>query len=751
MARVGIDLGTTNSLLAMVYDDGPHVVPRGTGRIIPSVVHYRWDAGDDDVVVGEEADNLEDGLRVVRSIKRLMGRTYEEAEREGSREYFRPDGEDVRLVRRGDHDLGLEVRKPGREPRTFWPQEVSAHVLREARRHAETSLGRPVEGAVITVPAYFRDPHRAATLDAAREAGLEVAGGDLLDEPSAAALAFAPVVGFAPGEPVLVADWGGGTFDVTVQTSDGQGWYQNSIDGDLTAGGDDVDRAVVALALARGGLPPNLLREPVNRSRLLRAARAAKERLSEHESASLVCSKLRDPATGRKLPSLAVELDRAAFDEAIAPLLHRVRESLERCLRHPDVDRTSLRRVLLVGGSSRIPAFRRLLQEALPAARLHDEVDPMTAVALGAAIYANSPPEIARICPYGYAVLDEADEPLEVIAPGTEVPTPEYGHFAVRTETRYAAQTIYRLTLLAFTSPQPGQKTYHDAQRLFARGMPPTAAATRVDVELWLDEHKTVRASCHIEGRQEARPLEGREEGPEELFNRLLGKTLEAEALLEANRADTKGLIASLRPAVELALAAQGSRDREQAELALAQLRDLRDQVAAKQESLAGADLSDEQRIKQRVLGWVSFYEQNLLPRFWDSIPPARRDEAVESLRAVRVMLQTGAPAEAAELKLLTMRENLFQEDIGPMLKAWYWATLLGVPERLAEALREVAKQAQVQHKRGDLNAYRLSVDRLQDLLAEAQALWKTWRETGALVDALPDLVVVKGREERGA
>ena len=751
MARVGIDLGTTNTLVAMVYDDGPHVMPRGSGRVIPSVVHFRWEQGDDDVLVGEEADNLEDGLRMVRSIKRLMGRTRDEAEKEGSDAYFRTDGEDVRLIRRGDHDLGLEIRKPGREPRPLWPQEISAYVLRESKRHAESYLHRSVEGAVITVPAYFRDPHRAATLDAARAAGLAVDGGDLLDEPSAAALAFAPVVGFAPGEPMLVADWGGGTFDVTVQTSDGMGWYQNSIDGDLTAGGDDIDRAVVALALERSGVPEDALRDPVNAWRLLRAARVAKERLSEQTSASLVCPRLRDAETGGRLPPLVAELLRDDLESAIQPLLQRVRESLERCLDHLDVDRASIGRVLLVGGSSRIPAFRRLLQEALPGARLHDEVDPLTAVALGAAIYANSRPEIARICPYGYAVLDEADEPLEVIAPGTEVPTPDYAHAAVRTKTRYAAQTIYRLTLLAFTSHKRGLKTYHEAQRLFARGMPPVAAGTRVDVELWLDEHKTIRASCHIEGRHEPHPLEGREEGPEELFNRLLGTTLEAEALLEANRADTKGLIASLGPAVELARMAQDAHNREQAEEALGRLRDLRDQFAAKREALGEAALPEDQRNKQRVLGWVAFYEQTALPRFWDSFAPERREEALQALRGVRVMLQTGAPTAAAELKLLTLRENLFQEEIGPMLKAWYWATMLGVPERLSERLREVARRAHEQHQRNDVAGYRLSVDLLQELLAEAQALWKTWRETGALVDALPDLVVVKDREELGA
>ena len=750
MLRVGIDLGTTNTLVAMVYDDGPHVVPRGAGRIIPSVVHYRWASGEGDVVVGEEADNLEQGGRVVRSVKRLMGRTFEEAEREGSHAYFRPDGEDVRLVRRGDHDLGLFVRGPGREA-TLWAHEVSARVVGEARRHAEAAFGRKVERAVITVPAYFRDPHRAATLDAARAAGLEVAGGDLLDEPSAAALAFAPVVGFEGGEPVLVADWGGGTFDVTVQTSDGAGWYQNAIGGDLTLGGDDVDRAVVAIAAQRARLEPAVLANGANAWRLLRAARTAKERLSAHPAASFACPGLVHPQTRRRLPPVAFELGRGALEEAIAPLLDRVRASLERCLDHPEVDRAGIRRVLLVGGSSRIPAFRRLLAEALPGARLHDDVDPMTAVALGAAIYANARPDIARICPYGYAVLDEADEPIEVIPPGTEVPTPDYAHAAVRTKTRYPGQTVYRLTLLEFASSARGLKSYQQAQRLFARGMPPRAAGTRVDVELWLDEHKNVRASSHIEGSTVAHPLEGREQGPEELFNRLLGATLDAEALLEANQADTRGLIASLRPTVELARVAQESRDRAQAEEVLGRLRDLRQQVEAKREVVQADGVTEEQRIKDRVLGWVAFYEGTLLPRFWDSLTPEGRDEAVRSLRAIRLMFQTGAPAQAADLRLLTLKENLFEEPVGVLVKAWYWSVLLGIPERLAERLRDAARRGQDQHKRGDEAAYAATVAEVQALLAEAHAVWTNWRETGALVDAVPDLLIVKEREERGA
>src|SRR6185503_18712108 len=128
MARVGIDLGTTNTVVAMVYDDGAHVVPRGRGRTIPSSVFFRWERGPDDVVVGEEAEKWMAEGRVVRSVKRLMGRTYAEALREESEKYFQPDHGSVRLVRRGANDVGLAIGEG--DARTLWPHEVSACVLR---------------------------------------------------------------------------------------------------------------------------------------------------------------------------------------------------------------------------------------------------------------------------------------------------------------------------------------------------------------------------------------------------------------------------------------------------------------------------------------------------------------------------------------------------------------------------------------------------------------------------------------------
>ena len=278
MAQIGIDLGTTNTVVGMLYDDGPHVVPRGGGRTIPSVVAYS-SSETAAALVGEAADNFEAGGPVVRSVKRLMGRTYTEAKREKSDRYF-PEAEgEVRLSRHGENDAGLELATP-EGPRFLWPEQISAQILGEAKRHAEQSLGMAIQSAAVTVPAYFRDPHRAATLEAARLAGLEVLGA-LLDEPTAAALAFAPLVGFTAGEQILVVDWGGGTLDVTVLVSNGAEWVQLAIDGELTLGGDDLDTALLDLAVTRSDLPRDVLLAPYNRRELRKAAQKAKEGLSQ--------------------------------------------------------------------------------------------------------------------------------------------------------------------------------------------------------------------------------------------------------------------------------------------------------------------------------------------------------------------------------------------------------------------------------------------------------------------------------------
>src|SRR4030095_16126760 len=160
MSTIGIDLGTTNTVVAMVYDDGPQVVPRGEPRLIPSVVGFEKRTVGTPTVVGEAAARMEagEGLAAVRSIKRLMGRTYDAAVEEGSEDFFLSE-RTGRLVKALGGDLQVAVNAGWPEAKRFWPAEISAHVLREAKAHAERCLKRKVEAAAITVAAYFRHPH----------------------------------------------------------------------------------------------------------------------------------------------------------------------------------------------------------------------------------------------------------------------------------------------------------------------------------------------------------------------------------------------------------------------------------------------------------------------------------------------------------------------------------------------------------------------------------------------------------------
>jgi molecular chaperone DnaK (HSP70) len=748
MSAIGIDLGTTNTVVAMVYDDGPHVVPRGTPRLIPSVVGFDRGTPGVPVAVGEKADRMGEGFAAVRSIKRLMGRRYEQAIEDGSEDFFRSP-KTGRMVEALAGDLQVEVDAGWPEPRRFWPHEISASILREAKAHAERCLKRPVTEATITVPAYFGDPHREATLDAARLAGIEVIG-PLLDEPSAATLAFAGALGFGLDEPVLVVDWGGGTLDVTVQVSDGTQWQQLSIDGELTLGGDDLDLRVARMALRKAGMPDSLLADSANQHELREKARAAKETLSFADEALVAGVRLTDPDTDRVLAWKPVTITRAELERDMARILEIASETIGRCLDHRDVARDRIRKVLLVGGSSRIPAFRRVLTSMLPDARLHDDVDPSHSVALGAALFANSRPPLSRICPYGFDVIHDDESRTQLIQAGSEVPTPDYAHHGLAAFTRYAAQTIYRLTLAPFAE-RGGLKVPLGTQRLFGRGLPPSAQGTRVDVEIWLDEEKRVQALCHVEGHGRAIPLEALDKESRLLFSELLDANLEAGAVLEANQRADGGLVERMKQGLALSEAALQSRSHAHAETARQILQDVAEQVAHKHQWAEDRDLPADEQVRRRVAGWLGYHEIQTLPLFWDVLPHARREEAVEGIKALRVMLRTGAPAPTLDARYDALCRILEPEGpVGQAVQGHREASLLGMPERLSEALRASALEVRDAVKAEDTAAVESASIRLQGLRAEGEATWQAWRESGPLIDASPDLLVPKDTPNDG-
>jgi molecular chaperone DnaK len=347
-AIVGIDLGTTNSEVAIVRDGQPHVFAEDGDPILPSFVGL---AEDGKLLVGRAARNqwVVAPERTVKSIKRKMG-------------------EDVKV------SLGSQQ---------FRPQEISAMILRRLRDRAAAQLGQPVTRAVITVPAYFNDAQRQATREAGELAGLEVVR--ILNEPTAAALCYDP--GQRDLRRMLVYDLGGGTFDVSiVQQQEGVVEVLAS-HGDTQLGGDDFDNLLLDHVCRRfqeeHGI--DLRASLVAKARVLCAVEAAKRQLSAHPFARIEEEFIAEK-DGRAL-HLTMELDREVYEEMIMPLVERTMDCVRRALEDAQLTASAIDKVVLVGGSTRTPLVSRLLDDRLGQAP-HQEVNPDLCVAMGAAIQA---------------------------------------------------------------------------------------------------------------------------------------------------------------------------------------------------------------------------------------------------------------------------------------------------------------------------------------------------------------------------
>jgi Fe-S protein assembly chaperone HscA len=362
---VGIDLGTTNSLVAYMDLTAPKIIPGADGdKLVPSVVSYT-ESGQ--ILVGNPARNelITHPERTAYSVKRLMGRGRADVEDELKLFPFRiaPGSESVIRLQLGD--------------RTFTPPEISAAVLRQLKQNAEAFFGEPVTQAVITVPAYFNDAQRQATKDAGRIAGLEVLR--LVNEPTAASLAYG--LDKRQNGIIAVYDLGGGTFDISILRLQDGLFEVLATNGDTHLGGDDIDNLLIRIGLediaSEWGEDLSANQEAVQLLR--RAVIKAKEQLS-FTPAAIIDLEYRGKRYRR-------ELTRDVFERIITPIVDRTLGPCRACLADAGVSIDQIDEVVLVGGSTRIPLVRQAV-ENLFRAKPHTELNPDEVVALGAAVQA---------------------------------------------------------------------------------------------------------------------------------------------------------------------------------------------------------------------------------------------------------------------------------------------------------------------------------------------------------------------------
>ena len=373
---IGIDLGTTNSAVAVMEGGEPTIIPTAEGgRLCPSVVGFSKNG---EQLIGQVAkrQSVINSENTIYSIKRLMGRRIDDPEVERAKKIL-----PYKVVGGPEGDARVHIPQTGR---TYTPQEISAMILRKLKQDAEAYLGETVTQAVITVPAYFNDSQRQATKDAGEIAGLEVLR--IVNEPTAASLAYG--LDKSELETIMVFDLGGGTFDVSILEV-GEGVVEvKSTSGDTFLGGDDWDRRIVDYVVGEfqkdQGI--DLSRDRQALQRLQEAAEKAKIELSSVNETEINLPFITADASGPK--HLQIRVTRARLEQLTEDLVERCREPLKQALADANLSPEQLDQVVLVGGATRMPMIQELVRELTGGKEPNKSVNPDEVVAVGAAVQA---------------------------------------------------------------------------------------------------------------------------------------------------------------------------------------------------------------------------------------------------------------------------------------------------------------------------------------------------------------------------